>query len=145
VRDGTQLWIHEGKLPKYRRPQRDVSEVIMKKAMVQKLLKVKNRRYFEEGLVPALTLFFAVPKGALDICMVYDDTASGLNEDLWTPWFALPTVESHLRVVEPGTYMVDVDLGEMFLNFFLDERIRQHAGVDLTKNLPDLAKPGQLV
>jgi hypothetical protein len=145
VRDGTRLWIHEAKLPSYRRPQRDINDVIMKKAMVQKLLKVKTRRYFEAGLVTALTTFFAVPKGALDIRMVYDGTASGLNDALWAPWFTLPTVESHLRVVEPGTFMADVDLGEMFLNFFLDERVRRHAGVDLTKYLPDLAKPGQSV
>jgi hypothetical protein len=117
----------------------------MKKAMVQKLLKVKERRYFEKGLVTGLTSFFAVPKGEEDIRMVYDGTASGLNEALWAPWFTLPTVESHLRVVEPGTFMADVDLGEMFLNFFLDERIRRYAGVDLTKYLPDLVEPGQSV
>jgi hypothetical protein len=145
VRDGTRLWIHEDKLPKYRRPQRDVSEVTMKKAMVQKLLKVQKRRYFEEGLVEALTSFFAVPKGEEDIRMVYEGTASGLNEALWAPWFTLPTVESLLRVVEPGTFMADVDLGEMFLNFFLDERVRRHAGVDLTKYLPNLVDPGQSV
>lgn len=43
-------------------------------AMVQKLLKVKNRRYFGEGLVSALPSFFAVPKGTLlDIQIVYYD------------------------------------------------------------------------
>ena len=141
IRDGTRLWIHEDKLPKYRRPQRDVGDP-MKKPMVQKLLKVKNRRYFEEGLVEALTTFFGVPKGEFDIRIVYDGTASGLNEALWAPWFSLPTVSSHLRVVEPGTYMADVDLGEMFLNFFLDERVRRYAGVDLTKYLPNLTEPG---
>jgi hypothetical protein len=59
----------------------------MKKAMIQKLLKVKNRRYFEEGVVTGLTSFFAdVPKGEEDIRMVYDGTASdGLNEVLWAP------------------------------------------------------------
>jgi hypothetical protein len=41
--------------------------------------------------------------------------------------------------------MGDVDLGEMFLNFFLDERVRRYAGVDLTKYLPNLVKPGQSV
>ena len=91
--------------------------------MVKKLLKVKNRRYFQEGLVEALTTFFGVSKGEFDIQIVYDGTASGLNEVLWAPWFSLPTVSSHLRAVEPGTYMADVDLGEIFLNFFLDASI----------------------
>jgi hypothetical protein len=53
--------------------------------------------------------------------MAYDGTSSGLNDALWAPWFTLPTVKSYSRVVEPGTFMGDVDLGEMFFNFFLDE------------------------
>jgi hypothetical protein len=95
--------------------------------------------------VEALTSFFAVSKGEEDIRMVYDGTASGLSEALWAPWFSLPTVESHLSMVELGTFMADVDLGEMFLNFFLDDRIRRHAGVNLTKYLPNLVNPGQAV
>ena len=109
IQDGTRLWIHKDKLPKYRRPQRDVVDASMKKPMVAKLLKVRNRCYFEEGLVEALTTFFGVLKGEFDIRIVYDGTASGLNEALWAPWFSLPTVSSHLRVVEPGTYMADVN------------------------------------
>ncbi len=41
--------------------------------------------------------------------------------------------------------MADVGLGEMLLNCFLDERVRRHAGVDVTKYLPNLAAPGQSV
>jgi hypothetical protein len=40
-------------------------------------------------------------------------------------------------ILEPGTFMVDVDIGEMFLNFFLDLWIRQFAGVDFTKFYPE--------
>jgi hypothetical protein len=29
--------------------------------------------------------------------------------------------------------LADADYGEMFHNFFMDERIRKHAGVDLSK------------
>jgi hypothetical protein len=59
-----------------------------------KLLKVKNRHCFEEGLVTGLTSFFAVPKGQEEICIVHDGTASGLDEALWAPWFALPAFKS---------------------------------------------------
>ena len=55
---------------------------------------------------------------------------SGLNEAVWAPWFSLPTCESYLRSVDPGTYMGDADLGEMFLNFPLDKHMRKYAGVD---------------
>jgi len=66
-----------------------------------------------------------------DIRMVYNVTSSGLNNAVWVPWFSLPTVESHLRAVDPDTYMADNYIGKMFLNFMLDVEIRPFAGVDL--------------
>ena len=80
--------------------------------------------------------------------MVYDDGTplSGLNEALLAPWLSLPTVSSLLRVVESGAYyMAEVNLGEIFLDFFLDERVRRYAGMDLTNYLPNLAGPRQSV
>ena len=46
--------------------------------------------------------------------MVYDGTRSGLNDCIWVPRFLLPTVGTHLRAVEAGTFMGDMDVGEMF-------------------------------
>jgi hypothetical protein len=71
--------------------------------------------------------------------MVFDGTASGLNDSIWIPGFGLPTVQTHLRAVDKDTFMVDVDVREMFLNFHLHEVIQAFAGVDLTKffELPD--------
>ena len=48
------------------------------------------------------------------------------------PRFALPTISSHLRQVEAGTFMCDLDVGEMFLNFVLHPGLRPLTGVDLT-------------
>jgi hypothetical protein len=56
---------------------------------------------------------------------------------LWAPWFPLPTIDSLLRSVEPGTWMADNDVGEMFLNFVLHESIQALCGVDLTKYFPE--------
>jgi hypothetical protein len=42
-----------------------------------------------------------------------------------------------MRIVEPGTFMVDVDIGEMFLNFFLDSRIQRFVGVLVTNFYPE--------
>ena len=75
--------------------------------------------------------------------MVYNATSSGLNTAVWAPWFSLPTVETHLRSVDPGTYMGDCDIGEMFLNFMLDKELRPFAGVDLTRLFPSERKDGQ--
>ena len=84
-----------------------------------------------------------MPKGKDDIRLVYDATKSGLNEACWAPWFSLQTCESHLRAVDPGTFMGDADLGEMFLNFPLDTRIRKYAGVDLTSIFAEYCKDGE--
>lgn len=64
--------------------------------------------------------------------MVYDRTKSGLHDALWAPWFALPTIESHLRFVEEASRMGDIDIGDMFHNFVLHESLRRVAGIDLT-------------
>ncbi len=91
--------------------------------------------------VKSLTSFFTVPKGEGDVWMVYDGTKSGLNADMWAPWFALPTIESHLRCVSPGYYMGDLDFSEQFLNFMMHVDVQCLAGVDLTLYFPDEVNP----
>lgn len=44
--------------------------------------------------------------------MVYDGTASGLNNALWASNFGLPTVDSASRATNMETWMEDLDLGE---------------------------------
>lgn len=100
--------------------------------MRQKLEKVRRLGYIVTGVVKSLTSYFAVPKGESDIRMVYDGTKSGLNGSIWAPWFALPTIETHLRFVGPDSFMGDMDIGDMFHNFMLHEDLRQVAGIDLT-------------
>jgi hypothetical protein len=63
--------------------------------------------------------------------MVYDGSASGLNDAMWVPRFPLPTIQTHLRAVEEGTYMADLDIGKMFLNFVLHEELRELCGLDI--------------
>jgi hypothetical protein len=96
-----------------------------------------KQRYFEVGLVKSLTTFFGVPKGEDDMQVVYDGSLPILNTALWCPFFMLPNANSHLRTVEPGTFMSDVDIAEMFLNFFLDWHLRKYDGVDLSSYFDD--------
>jgi hypothetical protein len=136
IRDGLPIWELED-LPRWFVPQRAERIQYMQEAVRRKLLVVRRRRYIVPGTVLSLTSLFAVPKGDTDIRLVYDGTKSGLNRAVWAPWFPLPTVEAHLRCVEPGTYMGDIDIGEMFLNFMLHPRMQQYAGVDLTPFFPE--------
>lgn len=71
-----------------------------------------------------------------------------VNEAVWAPSFFMPNADSATRLLSFNLFCVDLDLGEMFLNFYLDENIRPFAGVDLTmlkeylKDAPEVA--GQL-
>ena len=67
-----------------------------------------------------------------DYRVVYNGSASGLNKVVWAPWFPLPTISSHLRMVEEVTYMADSNIGDMFLNFMLHPSLQQYYGVDVT-------------
>ena len=117
-------------------PERDADS---KRLMEEKLQKVVNRGYLDnDQVVVSLTSFFSVPKGDSDIRMVYDGTKCGLNGSVWVPRFYMPTLTSHLRTVVEGTYMCDVDIGEMFLNFMLHPTLRTLCGVDLSNYKVDL-------
>ncbi len=62
----------------------------------------------------------------------YNATKSGLNSQLWAPWLMLPTIEGHLRLVQLGYFMGDIDFSEHFLNFILHEKRRPSAAVYIT-------------
>jgi hypothetical protein len=122
------LWYGAAKLSL----QRKEKDPEVRQSMGAKLMKVFARHYFIYGMILSLMSFFAVPKGDADIRLVYNGTPSGLNVHLWAPWFALPTICALLRALELDTFMADSDIGELFLNFMLEERCARLAGVDLT-------------
>jgi hypothetical protein len=84
--------------------------------VLDKINVIRDRRYVARGEIELLMNYFAVSKGDTDVRVVYDSTLSGLNASLWAPYFPLPTLQSHLRIVKPGTYMADNDVGECFHN-----------------------------
>ena len=131
IRDGTKLFVKSELLPHFFKRQMWPGDAGHKAKMMEKLGKVRERGYVMPGEVQSLTGFFAVPKGDDDIRIVYDATACGLNAALWAPNFALPTIDSVLQNADSSTWFSDIDLGEMFLNYFLDEELRSYAGVDL--------------
>jgi hypothetical protein len=135
-RDGVVPWmIHP--LPRWQVPQRLEKDPQMSRAMHGKLDKIRRQGYLQPGKVDSLTSYFAVPKGDTDIRMVYDHTKSGLNDAMWAPWFALPTIETHLRFVSKDSYMGDMDIGDMFHHFILHESVQRLAGIDLTPFYPE--------
>jgi len=144
IRDGLPPWF-KMPLPRWLIPQRLEPNLALRKAMKEKLGKVRRMGYLAPGEVKSLTSFFAVPKGDSDIRMVYDGTKSGLNDAMWAPWFWMPTVESHLRFVSTESFLGDIDVGDMFLNFVLHEDVKKVAGVDLSLYFPDELIEGRRV
>ena len=136
ARDGIPTWFQD-KPPRTKKPQSYEKDDNVRLNMAKKIRKVRERGYIQPGFVRSLIRFFAVPKGDTDIGMVYDGTSSGFNQAVWAPSFTLPTVESLLRAVGPGTWMGDIDIGEMFLNFPLHESAQMYCGVDLTTLFPE--------
>jgi hypothetical protein len=135
IRDGLEVHFQSAP-PKYRRAQRDIKDEDIKAKVIAKLKKVRERGYISPGMAESLTAFFEVEKGDDDIRLVYDGSVSGFNMSIWVPRFFLPTIRTHLRAVDEDTYMADVDIGEMFLNFVLHRQLQVLAGVDLTHYFP---------
>jgi len=136
IRDGVTPWLSCPQ-PRWLVPQRNEKDPNLRAAMRKKLDKIRKLGYIRPGEVKSLTSFFSVPKGDNDIRMVYDGTKSGLNDAMWAPWFALPTIETHLRAVGQGTFMGDLDIGDMFHNFVLHDSVQRLAGIDLTCFYPE--------
>jgi hypothetical protein len=53
------------------------------------------------------------------------------NSSLWAPNFWLPTARSAAQVLDYNYYSVDLDLGEMFLNFPFHPTLQEYSGIDL--------------
>ena len=132
LRDGTKLWV-QGELPSNTNFKQNVPKVkeIFEK-MKNKMRKIRGRGYIAPSWVRSLSSFFEVPKGDDDIRMVFDMSASGLNDALWVPNFWMPSVHNVLNCSTHSSWYGDVDAGEIFLNFPLDLAIRPYCGVDFT-------------
>ena len=128
------------KAPRNRDRQPPYEDEATKEKVKAKLQAVIDKGYIEITdieLVEAMMFMFHVPKGETDIRIVYDGTKSGLNDALYAPWFALPTVDAMTRWVTAGSWLADNDYGEQFLNYPLHPDLRKYCGVDLSQLFSD--------
>ena len=104
------------------------------KALIEdKLNRILQVRYLLRGYVHWDIIFFNVPKSLEDIRLVYDGTKNGINSVVWAPTFFLPTSMSLSRLLQPNTYKMDMDIGEMFHNFVLNKDIKAYSGVNVSR------------
>jgi hypothetical protein len=129
ARDGFSPFIHST-LPSYttpaKRPKKDKI-----KLLVPKFKLILERGYVQPGPIRSFIDYFEVPK-ADDIRLVYNGSSCGLYSSLWAPNFWLPTARTALRSLDFNYFSVDMDLGDMFLNFPLHSTLQSYSGIDLT-------------
>jgi hypothetical protein len=102
-----------GQPPRSKERQRRHKDPEVKRKEKKKIDKARKHGYIVTkfvGITRSFMHFFSVPKGDDDIRMVYDGSRSGLNEVLWAPWFALPTVTSMCRTINVGYWCADKQL-----------------------------------
>jgi hypothetical protein len=137
--DGMPIWIKSW-LPKYQRSSRSPNPLV-KPLIVEKLQKILDWGYVvapvERDFFWSLMGCFSVKKDS-DIRLVYIGTSCGLNNTLWAPNFWLPAPATVARSLGYAYFMVDIDLGKMFLNFPLHKVLQRYSGVNFSPYVEDL-------
>jgi hypothetical protein len=119
-----------------RRPRRHFPPIPVKEPWIiakdlEKLEKLLRRRYVVPGKFVLAVPRFPVPKGADDIRVVWNLAKNGLNKEMFTPSFFLPTMATYLRCLQTGSYCGDFDIGKQFHNYQLHRAEQVYCGVDV--------------
>ena len=134
----------DGKLPRWRRPQLQPKTEEDRKLLKKKIGSVLSKGYLNSGNVHSLVPFFYVPKGNDNVRVVYNGSTSRLNDTMWVPSVSATNANSMLRLKEPGTWNIGLDVGEHFLNFMIPREIRPYVVVDVTSVLDPHGKKGPM-
>ena len=131
ARDGMRIFVQH-QLPIGRKRMKRVRLSPEVKLKVGEKIEGMCKRYYLEssGFVSNTLNYFAVPKGDDDIRVVFDGTSCGLNSTLFAPNFGLPSANSATWILTSNTWMADMDFGEMFHNFPMEEKMRRCSGVE---------------
>eukprot|EP00980_Cylindrotheca_fusiformis_P021935 scaffold8770_cov167-Cylindrotheca_fusiformis.AAC.2 len=145
ARDGLPFFIFKDRLPRYRSRSKRLKPDTSR-CLAEKVGDLLDKHYIDPTPSTISQIdFFAVPKvvgpdgEVLDVRLVFNGTSCGLNNALWAPGFWLPTPDTALRKLDFTSLMVDFDMGEFFLNFFLPYEVRNYAGVLLAPIGHDLS------
>ena len=146
ARDGMRMYV-QSPLPVGRKRMKKIKLSAEVKALVAEKIEGMCKRFYLEGSghVSNSLDYFAVPKGDADIRVVFDGSSCGLNKTLWAPNFFLPSATSAALLLTFGTWLADMDFGEMFHNFPMEERMRRCSGVEFESPGASGSKPTKLL
>ena len=129
-----------GPLPTNKRPTRRPKKGVYQ-LLLQKILSFLHKKYLiikKSCEVINNIDYFAVPKGLADIRPVFNGTSCGFNGVVFAPNFWLPISITMTRALHYNYKVVDIDLGEMFINFPLHPTLIPYSGVDVTPFKDDI-------
>ena len=136
ARDGFNFFIYKSQ---FRKSDRKISRVSpssdpkILRLTIEKFERLLHTLCLEGGFVRWDMHFFDVPKGDSDVRIVFNGTENGLNAIVWVPSFFLSTSHSLGRILQVNTYQLDMDVGEIFVNFPMHNSMRPYCGVNLSK------------
>lgn len=138
--DGKPVWRIDGvDLPNYKQEQRKMTTNIAQQLAI-KIAQVRKNNYIAScgptlsnvnyfGTIKIHELLATGKIEVIDIRVVYDVTASGLNNTICAPNFWLPTIDCALRGMNFGSWVISFDLGDMFLNFPLSHSLQLYVEI----------------
>ena len=136
--DGFKMFITK-KLPEFKKRQVISLSAENTQKLKLKVQTVTKKRYLNTRFVKSLINYFGAPKGTDDIRVVYDGAKSGLTDSTSAPNCYMPLLSSLLMFVSSKSWYSDMDLGEMFLNYFIHVDLRLYCGVDVNTNPTDFS------
>ena len=71
--------------------------------------------------------------------MMYDGKSSVFNDSIWVTNFGLQTVDTLMRGIDlySYTWIIELDIGGLFLNLILSEEAQQLVRLDITPFLEE--------
>ena len=72
------------------------------------------------------------PKETQILGWFFNGSSCGLNTVLWSSNFWLPTFTNMTRLLTYNCQVVDIDIGDFFLNLSIHDSLRKYLGVDLS-------------
>jgi hypothetical protein len=119
--------------PTTKRAQPLIDNPTLRERLRDKIGKVIKWRYLVTSgvIMKSYIKYFAAPNGDDDVRMVYDAAANKLNESMWVPTVWLPMIDTLVQGVDRGSWMMDRDVGDMFLNYQLHGDVCLFTAVDL--------------
>mmetsp|Transcript_14468 Transcript_14468/g.20830 ORF Transcript_14468/g.20830 Transcript_14468/m.20830 type:complete len:795 (+) Transcript_14468:3270-5654(+) len=137
ARDGARTYLLQKPEPRMRFPPMRYQSAQHEKQDAEKLLKLIVKGYIEDGTgrVRSVIPRFIIPKGLLDIRVVWNLTQNLVNLCCYAPSFQLRNIWSIAMRIMANWHSGDFDVEEQFHNYILESIMREYCGIILSRGV----------